>query len=265
MRGRLAMSVLFLGTLRGLTVGAAPLRVLFLHHSTGGNLLREGEVREALSARGYEVWDHGYNDEGLADAAGMPVGRSFGIPDDNTNPDGWAAVFSQDVASSPGAFAQMLEYDVILFKSCFPASNIEDDEMAASYKRSYLEIRTVIDRHPDRLFVAFTPPPLVPNETTSENAARARAWSAYLASEEFAGGRINLVVFDFFSLLADPAGFLRAEYRSGEGDSHPNALANRAVGPLLAAAVDAAILRWRDGAKSRQDPMESNESTSAGA
>ncbi len=246
MRRAVLLGVLLILGLVSVAPTAEPVRVLFVHHSTGGNLLHGGDVREGLAALGYELWDHGYNDEGLSDAEGNPTGQSFALPDDNTNPDGWAAIFAQEVASPPETtFARMLEYDVILFKSCFPASNITDDEMAANYKAWYLEVRTAIDQHPDRLFVVFTTPPLVPNETDLANAARARAWADYLTSDEYIGERTNVAVFDFFSLLADASGVLRAEYRSDAWDSHPNDLANQTIGPLLVAFVDAAIVRWQ--------------------
>jgi hypothetical protein len=208
--------------------------------------IREGGVREGLSALGYEFWDHGYNDEGLTDARGEPAGVSYAVPDDNTDPGGWAAVFSQDVVTPPAnTLSWMLQYDVVLFKSCFPTSNITDDEMLASYEGFYLRIREAIDAHPDTLFIAFTPPPLVPNETEAANAARAQEWAAYLASDEFLGGRRNFVVFDFFSLLADANGLLRQEYRADEWDSHPNELANRTLGPELVEFVRQAVGAWQ--------------------
>ena len=226
----------------------APTRILFMHHSTGANLIREGGVREGFSALGYEFWDHGYNEEGLANQAGDPTGANFEVPDDNTNPDGWAAVFAQTVTSPPSnALSRLLRYDVILFKSCFPSSNITDDEMLANYKQYYLSIRAVVDLHPDKLFIAFTPPPLVPNETEPANAERARQWAAYLTSPEYVGQRTNLAVFDFFTLLAGTEGTLRAEYRGDPWDSHPNQRANEAVGPVLVDFVHQAIVAWRGG------------------
>ncbi len=83
-------------------------------------------------------------------------------------------------------------------------------------KAYYLRIRDAIDAHPETLFIALAPPPLVPDETEPANAARAREWIAYLVSDEFVGGRRNLAVFDFFSLLADANGVLRPEYRGDE-------------------------------------------------
>ncbi len=108
----------------------------------------------------------------------------------------------------------------------------------------------MIDQHPDKLFIAFTSPPLVPNETSPDAAARARRWAEYLTSDEFLTGHPNFVVFDFFNLLADDDGFLRAEYRGDEYDSHPNETANQTVGPVFVAFVDEAIRAFVPGAAS---------------
>ena len=111
----------------------------------------------------------------------------------------------------------------------------------AQYKEYYLEIREVVTQHPDHLFIAMTPPPLVPEATTPANAARAREFANWLTSEEYRAGLANLAIFDFFDALAegDPTSLevnmLRAEYRpDAVGDSHPNERANQEVGPEFA-------------------------------
>ena len=38
-----------------------PIRIIFLHHSTGQNLIDGGGVRDGLTALGYLFFDHGYN------------------------------------------------------------------------------------------------------------------------------------------------------------------------------------------------------------
>ncbi len=227
---------------------AQPVRIIFMHHSTGAGLIAQGGVREGFTALGYEFWDHGYNDDGLVDAEGNWLGVNWDMPGDNTDPDGWRDIFAQPVTSPPtNTFSHMLDFDVIVFKSCFPTSNIADEAMLRDYEGYYLSIRDAVDQHPDRLFIAFTPPPLVPNETTLDNAARARRWAAYLTSDEFLAGHSNLVVFDFYSLLADADGTLRAEYRSDEWDSHPNERANAAIGPVFVEFVDQAVRAFEPG------------------
>jgi len=214
--------------------------VIFLHHSVGRNLINQGGVRERLTEAGFRFWDHDYNWEGLTRPDGTPAGYSYSIPGDNTDPDGLARIFSQPAFPWPvNAFSGLLQHEVIIVKSCFPNSNIQSDEQLQEIQGHYLKMRERMDRFPDHLFIIVTSPPLNPAETTPEAAARARALSRWLQSDEFLAGHPNLAVFDLFGLLAedDPAApdfnMLRAEYREGT-DSHPNRFANEVIGPVFA-------------------------------
>jgi hypothetical protein len=220
--------------------------VVFLHHSTGANLISQGRVRERFTEAGYDFWDHHYNQTGLSRPDGSKAGYSYRIPDDNTDPDGLADIFAQPVHALPlNALSGLLQHKVIVFKSCFPASSIVSDEQLEQYKEWYLGMRDTMDAHPDRVFVVMSPPPLNPVATTPEAAARARAFADWLTSPEYLDGHPNVYAFDFFDQLAedDPAAqdynMLRASYRDGE-DSHPNQAANETVGPIFAKAVIAA-------------------------
>ena len=241
-------ALLLIGFAAASAQDSAPVSIIFMHHSTGQGIIQQGSVREGLADLGYQFWDHGYNDEGLTDPSATALGINWDVPGDNTDPDGWYEIFQQPFTDPPAnTFSHMLQHDVIIFKSCFPTSDITDDDMFAAYQRYYLGIRDVIDQYPDKLFVAWTTPPLVPNSTTPENAARARRWAEYLTSGEYLDGHPNITVFDIFNVLADEDGFLRAEYRGDEWDSHPNELANQAVGPLLVDFVDQAVRTFVPG------------------
>lgn len=214
--------------------------VIFLHHSVGRNLIHQGGVRERLTEAGFRFWDHDYNWEGLTRPDGTPAGYSYGIPGDNTDPDGLARLFAQPVFPWPlNALSGLLQHKVIIVKSCFPNSNIRSDEQLLEMQGYYLRMRERMDRFQDHLFIIVTSPPLNPAETTPEAAARARTLSRWLQSEEFLAGHPNVAVFDLFGLLAedDPAApdfnMLRAEYREGT-DSHPNRFANETIGPIFA-------------------------------
>jgi hypothetical protein len=226
--------------------------VIFLHHSVGRNLIDQGGVRERLTAAGFQFWDHDYNWEGLSRPDGTLTGYSYGVPDDNTDPDGLARLFAQRVYAWPlNAFSGLMQHEVIAFKSCFPASNIASDERLQDYRRYYLSIRDVADQHRDRIFIVVTPPPLNPAATDAETAARARAFADWLKSDEFLVGHFNVFTFDFFDLLAegDPLALdfsmLRAAYREGE-DSHPNELANQTIGLLFADFIADAVQTYRN-------------------
>ena len=217
-------------------------RIIFLHHSCGENLIVQGGVREGLTALGYEFYDHGYNDDGLRLANGLPDGTNFDVPDDNTDPDGLAAIFAQPLHDPPdNTFSHLMQYDVIAFKSCFPVSNIGDDAQLATYQSHYLAIRDRMDQYPEKTFIIVTQPPQVPANSDPQEAARARALANWLQSDEYLAGHPNVSVFDFFGLLAGEDNFLRPEYRVDEYDAHPNELANQNAGPLFVEFIHQAI------------------------
>lgn len=222
--------------------------VIFLRHSTGEALIAEGGVRERFTTLGYEFYDPGYNDDGLTLANGQRANMNFNIPDDNTDPDGFNALFAQPVTSPPtNAFSYLMQYDVIAFKSCFPTSEVQSSEQLEEYKTYYRNIRAVMDRYPSKIFIVVTPPPLVPSATDAATAARARAFANWLKAPEYLSGHRNVFTFDFFDLLAESNpgardyNRLRAAYRADPNDSHPNERANREIGPQFADFIDRAI------------------------
>jgi hypothetical protein len=221
------------------TLAQEPTRVVFLHHSCGKNLIEQGGVREGLTQLGYEFYDHGYNEEGLRLPDGSYAGRNFGVPGDNTNPDGFADIFSQPLHDPPdNTFSYLMQYDVIAFKSCYPVSNITDNAQLEAYKQHYLVIRERMDQHPEKAFIIVTQPPLVPSASGPAAAERARAWTQWLQSDEFLAGHDNVFVFDFFDYLAGDNNFLRRTYRINNQDSHPNARANEKIGPHFVEFID---------------------------
>lgn len=211
--------------------GSSP-RIIFLHHSCGANLIEQGGVRQRFTELGFEFFDHGYNGDGLVLADGTWTGENWDVPDDNTDPSGLAVIFGQPLHSpADNTFSHLMEFDTIIFKSCFPNSNIGSDEQLAEMKGYYLVMRDRTDQFPQKLFVVVTQPPQVPMSTDAAEARRARALASWLASDEFLGGHHNVVTFDFFGLLADPTtNMLRAAYTGDPADAHPNELANQTIG-----------------------------------
>ncbi len=219
--------------------------VLFVHHSVGRYLLEQGDVRAELDLRGREagvvvrLWDHDYNAIGLIDPDGQPTGRNYGIPEDNTDPDGWAAVWTRASACRDSLLSR---YRIVAFKSCFTAAAIGSDAELAADKDDYRAMAQEFDQHPDRTFVVITPPPRHRLATDADDAARARALADWLGSADFLAGHPNVVVFDLFDRLAAPddgspgANMLRYAFERDhdDGDSHPNTLANQTVGPEFA-------------------------------
>jgi hypothetical protein len=240
------------------TSGSAPSRrLIFLHQSTGADILRAGNVRQLLTLRApsLQLWDYGFNPPsltmrlrglvrrpalmpehyyGLGDAEGRRHGVVYHVA--NTDPDGLATMFNQPVTNPPtNVISHLLQFEAIAFKSCFTIFPITSDEQLARYERGYRRVRDALDRHSNKLFLPLTPPPLRASLCTPEQAARARSLARWLMSDEFRGDRAYVVPFDLFDALAVPEGqpqanTLRPEFCVADPhDSHPNAQANTAV------------------------------------
>jgi hypothetical protein len=213
--------------LAALCTTARAATVFMLHHSTGRNLIAEGNMRALVE---HDFWDHDYNYIGLMGPDGNLTGESFNIPGDNTYPDGlyqlWTSPYYPDVRAS------ILSYDVILFKSCYPAADITSDAMLDQYKTWYSGIVIELNQNYSKSFILLGFPPRHRLATNSANAARARAFTDWLPS--LAGGNVHY--FNLFDAFANDANVLRYEYERAhnDGDSHPNAYANGIVGPDLA-------------------------------
>ena len=245
-----ALALIFLPTVLPGTAAAAGNRLFFLHNSTGRNLLGDGNARpyldgvNAAKATDYRLWDHDYNAIGLTTPEGTKTGYGFNVPDDNTDPVGLHKLWTTDNAARDSILSR---FDVIAFKSCYEPTNfIRTDEQLQQYKDWYLEIRDVLDQHPDRTFLILSPPPLLPVLTSPEQSDRARAFATWLGSPEFLSGHPNLRFFDLFDRLANPddgsatRNMLRTDYTRPGFDNHPNELACVAIAPQLVDALVAA-------------------------
>jgi hypothetical protein len=245
-------------------------KIVFIHHSTGANLIKQGNLRQLLRSANSEIefWDHSYNllpfwqitaqiipyQTGLSDGGGNLTGTDYHLDITNTDPKGYADLFSQPLQSPPqNAFSKLISnFDVIAFKSCFPVTKIASDMQLEHYKKCYAIIRDRIDLFPEKLFILFTPPPLRREMTKKEFAHRASIFSQWMRSKEFLGKRKNIAVFDFFSLLAENTqeksnfNMLKTEYAPLiPFDSHPNRSANVSAAKELAVFLIEKIKEFR--------------------
>ncbi|MFA6017386.1 MAG: hypothetical protein WC744_04850 [Patescibacteria group bacterium] len=224
------------------------IRVLFIHHSTGGLLIFFGQIRKLLKekAPNIEFWDHGYDlysprflapilgpvtfRTGLSDGSGKMIGKDFNITISNNSPKEYAEIFSRNPEDP--TLKNILSFDVVIFKNCFPTSKIETQAKLEKYKESYLKIIKSISNYKN-MFIIFTQPPLRREMTKPEWANNARELANFIHEE--VKKYLNISSFDFFDLLSnkegDNANMLKREYCNIiPFDSHPNMRANREVG-----------------------------------
>lgn len=220
--------------------GAPPqkLTLMWLHHSTGDYILKKGKLKKALEANNIDFYDINYK-EAVVD------GYSIG---DHTDPEDFPKNFN-----TPKYFDVMKrwelenkqQHDIIMFKSCYPASNIKSEKMLENYKAYYLSMIPTFKQNPNVLFIPMTTPPLVIDKTTPENAARARKWSKWLTSE-YAKNIPNVKVFNLFNSLAVMEGYpeentLPPQFAKAKDDSHPSRKGGKAVTRLFIPWLNRAI------------------------
>jgi len=206
------------------------LSLLWLHHSTGDALL-DGGLRAGLAANGIDFHDINYTEAKVGDY----------VIGDHTDPPDFPKTFNTpryfDVVKGWELKGKKKHHDMIMFKSCFPASKIESDEQLAQYKRWYRSLLPTFKKHPEILFIPLTTPPLVKAWTDAAQGKRARAFAKWLTGE-YAAAAPNIAVFDLFDALAVREGFplenrLVPQFGKGVRDAHPSAAGAKAVTRLF--------------------------------
>ena len=243
---------------------SAPVRLVFVHHSTGGNWLADpsqdqpsGGLGQALTKNNYVVsaTNYGWGPEGIGDRTDIPNWTEWFC-----GPNSAAvlkALYSESGqnAGDFGAWSRAGnvpagENEIVMFKSCFPNSDLHgspndapqaepgDDLTVANAKAVYNRLLKYFATRPDKLFVVITAPPLQQGETAPDRAANARAFNNWLVNDWLKGyGQHNVAVFDYFNVLTSNAGDAnKSDAGASSGNHH----------------------RWQDGAVQHLQKSDSN-------
>jgi len=223
---------------------ANPVKLIFLHHSTGQNWLNDqwGGLGIALRDNNYYVSDtnYGWGPEAIGDKT--DIGQfwlwfrgpnSSAIMDNVYTENGQYCNYSR-IANEPSG-----TNTIVMFKSCFPNSaiqgsvndpvpNIEanllkgesagsDSHTIANAKGIYVDILKYFISHPEKLFILITAPPLS-DATYSGNA---RVLNQWLMTEWLKDYTLkNVFVFDFFNVLTTNGGSTDISDANAETGNH---------------------------------------------
>ena len=152
-------------------------------------------------------WFVGPNRDGYLDALYNENGQNVG---DFGN---WSRM-----ASAPAGEYSGGENAIIMFKSCFPNSDLygdpddppldapnDYDYTVANAKAVYNALLGYFETRQDKLFVVITAPPLMRSDTSRDRAANARAFNDWLVNDWLADYPYpNVAVFDYYNVLTDP-------------------------------------------------------------
>ncbi len=218
---------------------SSPVKLIFIHHSTGGNWLADandslyGELGKALMNNNYYVsaTNYGWGPDSIGDRTDIVNWPEWFTGSSTTAI--LAALYAETgqnfqdfgawnrMATDPGGLNQ-----IVLFKSCFPNSNltgnptdspytepIDGEYSVANAKTVYNRLLTYFATRQDKLFVVITAPPLNESEypedaqTPAARAANARAFNNWLVNNWLTGySHSNVAVFDYYNVLSSNGG-----------------------------------------------------------
>lgn len=140
------------------------------------------------------------------------------------------------------------EYQVIIFKHCFPVSNIHSEidtpcidseiKTISNYKLQYIALRNKLLEFPESKFILFTGAALVQSAVSEYEALRAREFFRWVTDEWDVPGD-NIYLWDFYSIETEGSLYFKNEYAVSSDNSHPNReFAGKAVNLLFNRIID---------------------------
>jgi hypothetical protein len=233
---------------------SSAVNIIFLHHSTGQNIWDGGSSNSSLLSRAIRKLERvlGVNTnrksyvQKLFIKENRKSHKDYRIEELNfpkESPYGWNNypydyynIWIRNEGIVPYMGEPTLEilirnYDVIVFKHCFPVSNIQADKdtndinsdykSLSNYKLQYLALRDKLHQFPDKKFVVWTGAAQVKSQIQVEEAVRAREFFQWVL-DTWDQPHDNIFVWDFYQLQTEGGYyFLEKNARSTE-DSHPN-------------------------------------------
>jgi len=226
--------------------------IIFLHHSTGAIIWKgaitspitkairriSASYAEKVDAREHLPWlfdkyNRKYSTNYLIKEQPFPKAEPYGW---NNDPYDYFNIWVKNEGPSPFMNEPTLEiltkdFDVIIFKHCFPVSNIQADKdtadlysdikTIANYKLQYLALREKMHQFPDTKFILFTGAAQVKSNISEEEAKRAREFFAWVISS-WDIPEDNIFIWDLYNLETEGGLYLKEEFAVSSEDSHPN-------------------------------------------
>jgi len=245
------------------------INIIFLHHSTGGVIWRGGndsfvtKVARRISNKLADIIDRNAVLPQLFEQYNKEHDKNYSIKEldfPKEAPYGWNNfpfdyynIWVKNGGEEPYMKEPTLEvltkeYNVIIFKHCFPVSNIKADQDTANinssirtisnYKLQYSALRDKLHLFPETKFILFTGAAQVKAKTEEEQAIRAKEFFRWVIDEWDLPGD-NIYLWDFYNLQTEGDFYFNNDYAVSSTNSHPNKdFADEAVKLLFNRIID---------------------------
>lgn len=236
------------------TPPAMTVKLVFIHHSTGGNWLADpndyqpsGGLGKALRDNNYYVsaTNYGWGLNSIGDRTDIPNWPEwFTGPNRSSYLQQLFLETGQNVGGF-GAWSRLAvnpggDNEIVMFKSCYPNSDMYGEATDQAYaapndwelsvanaKAVYNKILTYFATRQDKLFIVITAPPLASGEygsgsqTAAKRAANARAFNNWLVKEWLKTYSYrNVAVFDYYNVLTSNGGNVNRNDAGAETGNH---------------------------------------------
>jgi len=233
---------------------ADSVKILFLHHSTGYNIWKGDtktlEVKGIKIGEDYAVpkWFKAYN---------KSKATSYTITEQNfpkMEPYGWEnypydyyniwVKNAGDKAYMNEPTLEMLtkDYNVIVFKHCYPVSGLISDSVNAdinsskktieNYKLQYMALKQKMLQFSETKFIVWTGAVMVKSRLSESNAKLAKSFTDWLRTS-WDTENDNIFLWDFYELETGGDLYLKPEYATSPDNSHPNEKFAQKVAPFF--------------------------------
>ena len=218
----------------------AAVRIIYLHHSTGG-VIWGGGVEEQVNA-----YNAAHGTQYQITEANYPS-SDYGYPWDNYPYDYWNLWVRFTGANRDRGELNLddlaAQYNVIVFKHCFPVSAVDppdgnanvasDAKTIANYQLQYEALKARMRQSPAKKFILWTGAALRKADTNRDEALRAKQAFDWVKNTWDEAGD-NIFIWDFRAL--ETAGSEEGLYLNdafSSGDSHPSDAFAQAVVPFF--------------------------------
>lgn len=227
-------------------------RIIFLHHSTGLNIWKGGtsSANYKLTGKGdvqkyFKDYNKDHSTEYSIKNTFFPTEVPYGW---KNYPFDYYNIWVKNAGDSPFMEEPTLEilskeYDIIIFKHCYPVSSImkdtenpdidSEEKRLENYKLQYNALKNKMHEFPENKFILWSPAVHVKNNISEAEALRTRDFYTWIMNDWDEKGD-NIYIWDFYDLETEGGLYLIDKYAEGPSDSHPNVSFSKRVAPLFA-------------------------------
>ncbi|HPJ43050.1 MAG TPA: hypothetical protein PLY21_12055 [Spirochaetota bacterium] len=226
-------------------------KIVFLHHSTGEAIWKGKTNRYVyrLTKRGdVQKYFASYNRKNKTrfniQAINFPKSSPYGW---NNYPFDYYNIWVRNAGlkqylEEPTLEILTSDYDVIIFKHCFPVSRINPDtgtpdinsdvKSLENYKLQYEALKKKMHEFPDNKFIVWTPAANTKLKSNEDEALRTREFHNWMINEWDEKGD-NIFIWDFYEYETEGGLYLTDANAHSPENSHPNVEFASRVAPLF--------------------------------